>query len=289
MNISPMPIKKTLNLPSETPMLTKDLTNWLSDTTFGDNDQRSQSVQGSPSPPTGPASVVSNVSNSSLFPPPPISKSELSPVTKKVKKPFRVSRRHSISSIYPTSYNVPLNDVGSMPTDLLSHESTSSFNRVATDENVLTSAEIAQSGSVSVPETLQQQMHQKLQQQPLQHFIAGSPSQGGASVNQRLQQLQLQQLQLQHVHQQQLMQQQVQQQQLSQQQQLQQQQVQELQHFVGDSSSHLGPTTNMKQQQQQQQPESQPQSQRSSFHDELDELFRFSREFTLEDFLKDIQ
>ncbi|KAL7495104.1 hypothetical protein ACHAWT_003619 [Skeletonema menzelii] len=264
MNISPMPIKRTLNLSFEPPMLTKDFTNWLSDTTFGDDDQKRQSVHGLPSPPTGPASVVSNVSNSSQLPLPQTSKSELSPVTSRAQKakPFRlVSRRHSIASIHSTSsYNVPLNDVGSMPIAPLSRESTSSYNRIVTDDNLLTSTEITRNGPSTVPEMLKQQMHQ----QPLQNFVAGSPSQVGASVHQRLQQLQLQQLQLQQV----------------QQQQVQQQQVQQLQHFVGESSSHVEPTADLKQQQQ---------PQRSSFHDELDDLFRFSREFTVDDFLSDIR
>eukprot|EP00985_Skeletonema_marinoi_P006204 scaffold2690_cov168-Skeletonema_marinoi.AAC.10 len=298
LDISPMPIKHNLELQSESPLLTKDLTNWLLDTTFDDNNQSSQLTHGLPSPSTGPASVVSN---SSQLPPPPLSSTELSPVTVGVQKsrPFHLlARRHScIASIHSSSsYNVPLNDVGTKNSESASmlqlpRPSTSSYNRIVTDDIALPSTQNTQIWPADVPKMLQQQMQQKLQQQALQVGGSSSP-QVGPSVDQRLQQMQQQQMK----HQ--FQQQQVQQQQM---QQFQQQQQMQLQHFVG-GSPHVRPTADLKQQQQQvqqqqqqqvqqqqqqQQSQSQPQSQRSSFQDELDDLFRFSREFTLDDFLKE--
>jgi hypothetical protein len=288
LDISPMPIRKTLKLPCESPMFTKDFTNWLSDTKFVNDDIgiSSQSTHGLPSPPTGPASVVSN--SSQHPPPPPISNGIESPVIvgSQKPKPFQlVSRRHScIASIHSSSsYNVPLNDVGlttnkntdfdSMPIGVF-RASNSSYNRVVTDDDVLRSQN-TQNFTATMPKVQQQ-----LQQQSMQHFVGGFPSHPvGTSVD------------------------------------LKQQQQHAMQNFVGGSSSHVGPKSDPRQQltsmpnlpmpifqqqqsqqQQQQQPQQQQeqqlphqhqQSHRSSFQDELDDLFRFSREFTLEDFLKD--
>jgi hypothetical protein len=273
LDISPMPIRKNLKLPCESPMFTRDFTSWLSDTKFVNDDSgiSSQLTSCLPSPPTGPASVVSN--SSQHPPPPPISNNLESPVIAGAQKPkpFQlVSRRHScIASIHSSSsYNVPLNDVcvtdnsanfDSMPIGFPRSSTISSYNRFVTDDDELLSQN-TQNLTAAVPKVLQ------LQQQSLQHFVGGFPSNHvGTSVN------------------------------------LMPQEQQALQNFVGGSSSHVGTTSDprqqltsmpnlpifQQQQQQQLQQEQHQQSLRSSFQDELDDLFRFSREFTLEDFLKD--
>jgi len=288
LDISPMPIKQTLKMPPDSPFLTKDFTNWLSDTAFSDNDLNSQSAHGLLSSPKEPASVVSN---SSLLPPPPMSNTDL-PFTVGVQR-FKLPRRHScIASIHSTtpSYNILLNDVGatankdskfgSMPTAQFHFPSTStsSYNGGKTDEKSLPSANNTQNWPANVPKGLQQQIQQEFQQQAQQH-VGGSLSQVGPSVvEQRLQQMQKQQAQLQQLQLQQL--QQLQQSQFQKQQQKTQQQ---LQHFVGGLSAHEGQVADLEQQQQ----PSQSQSRRSSFQDELDDFFGLSRETTLEDFLND--
>lgn len=283
LDISPMPIKKTLKISSE--FLTKDFPNWLSDTAFGDNDPNSQLAHRLLSSPIEPASVVSN---SSHLQPPPMSNPDL-PVTVGVRRSkSKLPRRHScIASIHSTtpSYNVPLNDVGatasknsgSMPTTTFPSPSTStsSYNRGMTDDNSLPSANNTQNWPATVPKVMQQQIQQKLQQQTQQQFVIGSSQSqvGQPVVEQRLQQMQ-QQLQQQM------------QQQFQQQQQQPRQQTQ-LQHFVGGLSAHA--TTVADRKQQQQPTQSELQSPRSSFQDELDDFFRFSkeREFTLDDILND--
>ncbi len=286
LDISPMPIKKTFKMSSD---LSKDFTNWLSDTAFGDNDPNSQLAHRLLSSPIEPASVVSN---SSHLPTPPMPNTDL-PVTVGVRRASsKLPRRHScIASIHSTtpSYNVPLNDIarrpsytlndvgatasknsefGSMSATNLPVPSTpiSSYNPGTTDDNSLPSAINTQN-----PNVLQHQIQQNLQQQTHQQFVVGSQSQvGQPEVEQRLQQ----------------MQQQLQQQLQQTQQQLQQQQPQ-LQHFVGGLSAHAATVADLKQQQQPTQ--SELQSPRSSFHDELEDFFRFSkdREFTLDDILND--
>ncbi len=293
LDISPMPIKKTFEMSSE-------FTNWLSDTAFGDNDPNSQVAHRLLSSPIEPASVVSN---SSHLPPPPISNTDL-PVTVGVRRAsFKLPRRHScIASIHSTtpSYNVPLNDVarrpsytlndvgatasknsefGSMPTTTFLSPATStssSYNRGMTDDNSLPSANDTQNWPATVPKVMEQHIDQKMRQQTQQQFVVGRQSQVGQPVvEQKVQQMQQQ------------IQQQLQQSQQQLQQQRQTQQQPQLQHFVGGLSAHAETVADLKQQQQPSQ--SELLSPRSSFHDELEDFFRFSkdREFTLDDILND--
>ena len=242
LNISPMPY--SLELSSESPkLLTKDFTNWLSDTTFGvdDHDHNNLLALDLSSPPAGPVSVISDSS---------ITETPATGLQKP--KPLILPRRHScIASISSSPcYNVPLNDVSDKANgnaqieSMLPRRPISSLNRLVTNNNLLPSA--------------LQQLYENLQESKLQHFDGGSlvnASQHQATLNQS-QQLQRQtnnqRTPRQHLH-----------------------------HFGrGLGSSSLTKLTAEPEQKQQHKAEEQEQDQQraqlSRYLDELDVVFRFS-------------
>jgi hypothetical protein len=281
LDISPLPMRNKLNS-SKSPMLPKDFTAWLSETNFFDDD--SGLTQNESTSPKAQASVVSL--SSQLSPPPLSNSNESFNAGAETHRPFRLaSRRHScIASIHSSSspsYDVPLNDVS----DAAKRNEGFDYTRPATTASshipVTTNNDILWMTKQPQIQRPQQEAQQQVLLQQWQHW-----------------QQQQQQQQHHHHHQQQryepFYQHQPQQPQ-------QRQQQQQLLRFVSepkDSEPLQQPiltqstTTSMPKMQKTQKAQIHEQQQhqsqhRSSSQDETDALLRFSREFKLEDFLKD--